>query len=128
LQGFVDVSDVPFIIHLELPVEKETYIERVVKRNEEQDTFAISFATDLELVMVKKIEHALGHKIETADLPEDLVIAKEESKTEAKKKAATKTDTEARGEAFHEKKESNRKDYNYSAGTKAKMNKKKKHG
>ncbi|MDB5126511.1 MAG: helicase, partial [Mucilaginibacter sp.] len=32
------------------------------------------------------------------------------------------------GEAFHEKKPENSKTYNYSSGTKAKMNMKKKHG
>lgn len=128
LQGFVDVEDIPFIIHLELPLEKETFIERIVKRYDEQETFAITFATDIELATVKKIENAIGHKIEIDELPEGLVIAKEESKAEPKKKAAPKADTEVRGEAFHEKKDSNKKDYNFSAGTKAKMNKKKKHG
>jgi ATP-dependent RNA helicase RhlE len=129
LQGFIDVENIPFVIHLELPVEKETFIERIVKRYDDQETFAITFATDIELGTVKKIEHAIGHKIAIDELPEGLVIAKEESKTEVKKKPAPKAaDIEARGEAFHEKKESNKKDYNYSAGTKAKMNKKKKHG
>lgn len=129
LQGFVDVTDIPFIIHLELPVEKETFIDRIIKRAEEQNTFAITFATDIELAMVKKIEQATGHKLDIADLPDNLVVAKEESKTDTKKKPAHKpAETEVRGEAFHEKKDSNKKDYNFSAGTKAKMNKKKKHG
>ena len=43
------------------------------------------------------------------------------------KQQKPKNEPAARGEAFHEKKASNKKDYNYSAGTKAKMNKKKKH-
>lgn len=129
LQGFVDVEGIPFIIHLELPVEKETFIERIVKRDEDQDTLAITFATDIELSMVKKIEQSIGQKLAEIDLPEELVIAKELSdKAEPKKKKAPAAETELRGEAFHEKKESNRKDYNFSAGTKAKMNKKKKHG
>ncbi len=129
LQGFIDVEGVPFIIHLEVPEEKETFIERVVKRAEDQETFAITFATDIELGLIRKIEHATGQKISVAELPDDLVIAKELSdKADVKKKPAQKTETAVRGEAFHEKKESNKKDYNYSAGTKAKMNKKKKHG
>ncbi|RKR84231.1 ATP-dependent RNA helicase RhlE [Mucilaginibacter gracilis] len=129
LQGFIDVEGVPFIIHLELPDEKETFIDRIIKRDADQETFAITFATDIELSMVKKIEQATGHKIPTAELPEDLIVAKEENKEETKKKPAAKAAaTEVRGEAFHEKKDSNKKDYNFSAGTKAKMNKKKKHG
>ncbi|EHQ30496.1 DEAD/DEAH box helicase [Mucilaginibacter paludis] len=127
LQGFLDVSDVPFMIHLELPDEKETFIERIIKRQDEQETIAITFATDIELGTVKKIEHSIGHKIPVDELPENLVVANEEKET-AKKKVTPKPDTEMRGEAFHEKKESNKKDYNFSAGTKAKMNKKKKHG
>jgi len=129
LQGFVDVEEIPFIIHLELPVEKETFIDRIIKRYEEQETIAITFATDIELGMVKKIEQSIGHKITIDELPENLVIAKElTDKEEVKKKPAAKSDTIIRGDAFHEKKDSNKKDYNFSAGTKAKMNKKKKHG
>lgn len=129
LQGFIDVKDIPFIIHFEPPVEKETFIDRIIKSDDDQETFAITFATDIELAMVKKIEHATGYKIPIAELPDDLPIAKEESKDDEKKKPVhKKIDTEVRGEAFHEKKASNKKDYNYSAGTKAKMNKKKKHG
>jgi ATP-dependent RNA helicase RhlE len=129
LQGFVDVEGIPFIIHLELPIEKETFIDRIIKRDTDQDTMAITFATDIELGMVKKIEHAIGHKIEVDELPENLVVAKEVTDKEGvKKKPVPKADTAVRGEAFHEKKDSNKKDYNFSAGTKAKMNKKKKHG
>jgi ATP-dependent RNA helicase RhlE len=129
LQGFVDVEGVQFIVHLELPVEKETFIERIIKRSPEQETLAITFATDIELGMVKKIEHSIGHKIPETELPENLIVAKElTDKEEVKKKPTPKTDTVPRGEAFHEKKDSNKKDYNFSAGTKAKMNKKKKHG
>lgn len=129
LQGFVDLSGIPFIIHLEVPDEKETFIERIIKRSDSDETLAITFATDIELATIKKIEHAIGHKLAIMDLPENLIIAKEDkNKEDDKKKAAPKTDTIPRGEAFHEKKESNKKDFNYSAGTKAKMNKKKKHG
>ncbi len=127
LQGSVDLTRIPFIIHLEIPDEKEIFIERIVKRSALDETFAITFATDIELATVKKIEHAIGHKLAVAELPEDLIVSKED-KNEDKKKAVPKTPVETRGEAFHEKKDSNKKDYNFSAGTKAKMTKKKKHG
>ena len=133
----VDVTGIPFIIHLDLPAEKETYIKHVedhgVSANDE--TLALTFATDLELDQIRRIEQATGQKMQIADLPEDLVIEKdrkqkEEEKEKAKAKKHVKTDPNqyVPGDAFHEKKPENSKTYNYSSGTKAKMNMKKKHG
>ncbi|MFD0751870.1 DEAD/DEAH box helicase [Mucilaginibacter calamicampi] len=126
----LDVADVPFLIHFELPVEKETYINRVINHlpDVETDTMAITFATDLELSAVKKIEQATGQKMPLAELPQELLIEKERSADTAEKKAAkAKADDVAPGAAFHEKKASNAKNYNLKASEKAKMNKKKKH-
>jgi superfamily II DNA/RNA helicase len=96
----------------------------------DEETMALTFATDLELGMVRKIEQALGQKIPVGELPDDLIIEKERKKTteEEKPAAKKKTDEPVAGEAFHEKKASNSKTYNYSSGEKAKMNKKKKYG
>jgi ATP-dependent RNA helicase RhlE len=91
------------------------------------NALAITFATDLELDMVSKIEQAIGQKMELNELPDDLLIAKEHKDIKAKQAATTKTNAVTGGGAFHEKKASNKKDYNFSAGTKAKMNNKKKH-
>jgi len=57
-----------------------------------------------------------------------LVIDKERKEAPTEKKAA-KADKNApvKGEAFHEKKAANAKTYNFSSGTKAKMNNKRKH-
>ncbi|SDP96263.1 ATP-dependent RNA helicase RhlE [Mucilaginibacter sp. OK268] len=128
----VDLSGIPFLIHFDLPLEKETFIERIVSHdpNNEQETLAITFATDLELSQVKKIEQASGKKIPTATLPDELVIEKEikAKKEEADKKTAkSNPDTPVVGAAFHEKKAANAKTYNYSSGQKAKMNNKRKH-
>jgi len=129
----ISLHGVPFILHFELPADKETYIERMVNENlnPDEETMAITFATDLELGMIRKIEQAIGQKIPVADLPEDLLIEKERNKTTEDDKPVSnkkKTDEPVAGEAFHEKKASNAKTYNYSSGEKAKMNKKKKHG
>ena len=128
----VDLADIPFLIHFDLPHEKETFIERIINRdpNNEQETLAITFATDLELSQVKKIEQASGKKIPTATLPDELVIEKEikAKKEEADKKTAkSNPDAPIVGAAFHEKKAANAKTYNYSSGQKAKMNNKRKH-
>ena len=126
----LELADIPFLIHFELPVEKETYINRIINNSPdvETETMAITFATDLELSAVKKIEQATGQKMPLADLPEDLLIEKERSADAAEKKATkAKADDDAPGAAFHEKKASNAKNYNLKASEKAKMNKKKKH-
>lgn len=123
--GQLDITNIPFIFHFELPEQKETYLNRVIKQDDE-DVVAITFTTDLELPMLKKIEQAIGEKIENADLPDDLLIEEVTKSVSQKKKQAEEEsylDT-----AFHKKKESNAKTTNYGIGQKAIMNKKRKHG
>jgi len=127
LQAVTDLYRIDTIIHFELPVEKETFIKRIVKRDG-QDLEVLTFSTDLELADVRKIEQATGKKMQVVELPENLIISKEVKDAEVKKKPMLKNAEPARGEAFHEKKASNAKTYNISAGKKAKMHKKKKHG
>ncbi|MES2266874.1 MAG: DEAD/DEAH box helicase [Bacteroidota bacterium] len=133
----IDVTGIPFIIHLDLPAEKEVYIQHIENHDIDaaDETLALTFATDLELDQVRRIEQTTGQKMQKAELPEDLVIEKdrkqkEEEKEQAKAKKHIKPDPNqyVPGEAFHEKKPENSKKYNYSSGTKAKMNMKKKHG
>lgn len=128
----INLSGIPFLIHFDLPLEKETFLERITDhdQNSDDETLAITFATDLELSQVKKIEQASGKKIPTAELPEELVIEKEikAKKEEADKKSAKPNpDAPIVGAAFHEKKAANSKTYNFSSGQKAKMNNKRKH-
>lgn len=120
LKESVDLSGIPFVLHLEIPAEKEVFISRIVKETAHSEKIAISFSTDIELVTVKKIEQAIGQLIPVADLPADLIIAKDVSKVKKVKNKAPE-DEEFTGAAFHEKKESNNKDYNYSSREKAKM-------
>jgi len=128
----IDISYIPFIIHFELPEEKETFINRIINKTpaDTEETLAITFTTDLELTMVRRIEQAIGQKIPVGDLPDDLVIEQEKKPvdTEEKKPVKSKNAAPVAGEAFHQKKPENAKTYNYSSGVKAKMNKKKKHG
>jgi superfamily II DNA/RNA helicase len=125
----LNLSDVPFLIHFDLPAEKELFIERVTNHqpDSENETMALTFATDLELSQVKKIEQASGKKITLAELPEDLVIEKEIKVKKEEKAAKLNPDTPIVGAAFHEKKAANSKTYNFSSGQKAKMNNKRKH-
>ncbi len=126
----LDLSGIPFIFHFELPEQKETYLNRIIKDSESEDVVAITFTTDLELPTVKKIEQAIGQKIETAELPEGLLI-EEGTKGSAQKKKHAQEQAEEEAyldAAFHKRKESNAKTANYGIGQKAIMNKKKKHG
>ncbi len=111
----IDITGIPFIFHFEIPEEKELFVKHVLKSNDD-DAIAISFATDLELPQIKRIEQALGKKIPVEPLPEDLLIY---TATETPKEKLVIDETE--GGAFHKKKESNSKTYNYGGGTKAKM-------
>lgn len=126
--GAIDLHDIPFMIHFEPPADKEVFINRMISNKPEADdeTLAITFSTDLELGMVRKIEQASGQKLPVAELPGDLVIEKEKKNNQPAEKAKDTAPTA--GAAFHEKKASNSKTYNYGSGTKAKMNKKKKYG
>ncbi len=122
----LDLQGIPYILHLELPEQKETFIQRIVKQGDE-DVVAITFSTDIELIEVKKIEQAIGQRMEIMELPEDLKIVDPAPKSK-KKKTEDEENLSERGAAFHEKKPSNLKNYNYSAGTKAKMTYKNKKG
>ncbi len=124
----LDIQGIPFLLHFELPELKETLIKRIVKYNDE-DVAAIIFSTDIELIEVKKIEQAVGRRMEVMELPADLKLVDVAPKSKKKKAdSINDDDTSERGAAFHEKKASNLKNYNYSAGTKAKMTYKNKKG
>lgn len=123
----IDLSGIPFLIHFDIPQDTDTYINRVTNTIGDDETIALTFATDMELSLVKQIEHATGNKMEPSALPEDLVIVNDpKSRTQPTKQSA-EPESEV-GSAFHEKKASNNKNYNFSASEKARMNKKKKHG
>ena len=124
----LDFDGIPFLLHFELPAEKELFIERISDQTPGTETLSIIFVTDLELSSLRKIEHVIGQKLQAADLPAELLIQKDQSDTDNEKPAAKhKASEPVTGQAFHEKKASNAKTYNFSSGQKAKMNNKKKH-
>ena len=127
--GALDLSGIGFIFHLEVPEQKETFLNRIVKTGTEE-VVAITFSTDAELVDVRKIEQSIGAKIEVMELPEELVVDKVTKKPAIDKSRIVKENNEppkGGGGAFHDKKEGNSKTYNYGIGQKAIMTMKKKH-
>ncbi|RAJ25024.1 DEAD/DEAH box helicase [Pedobacter cryoconitis] len=129
-EGPLNLDGIPFIFHFDVPEEKETFLSRIIKNKENPDeVVAITFATDMELVQVKKIEQSIGQKLELMELPEELLVEKTLRPKGFDKNRVVKVKAEepAGGGAYHEKKESNSKNYNYGIGQKAKMTMKKKH-
>lgn len=123
-----NLRGIPVLVHVEIPADTDVFVHRMIKDiNEPGNVQSISMATDLELALTKKIEQTIGQKISLNELPEGLKIADIDHPKKASKQDKASKEEPTRGAAFHEKKASNKKDYNYSAGTKAKMNKKKKH-
>ncbi|PRD57472.1 DEAD/DEAH box helicase [Sphingobacterium gobiense] len=111
----VDLSGIPFIFHFEIPENSDVFVRHILKTPDD-DVIAITFATDIELPKLKKIEQSLGKKIPVIPLPEDLVIYRPSNNLKEKNEV-----DESQGGAFHKKKESNNKTYNYGSGLKAKM-------
>jgi ATP-dependent RNA helicase RhlE len=108
----LDLQDVPFILHIDIPQDKVVFIDRVRTRNQENydGMDSLIFATDIELIEVKRIEQKVGQKFPVIDLPSDLLIEKD---VESKVKVV-EVDDDFRGAAFHDKKASNAKDYNWT--------------
>lgn len=111
----IDLRGIPFIFHFEIPENRDVFVKHIVKTSDD-DAIAITFATDIELPELKKIEQYLGTRIPVIPLPEDLIIYRPSNQSKEKNDV-----DESQGGAFHKKKESNSKTYNYGAGVKAKM-------
>jgi ATP-dependent RNA helicase RhlE len=127
----LDLTGIPFIFHFEVPEEKETFLSRIIKNQDsEEEVVSITFATDLELGLVRKIEQSIGQKMEVLDLPDDILIDKGSKPKKPLNKnmvSGEKDVLPSGGGAFHDKKDSNSKNYNLGIGQKLKMNMKKKH-
>ncbi|TDO24894.1 DEAD/DEAH box helicase [Pedobacter duraquae] len=125
--GPLDLDGIPFLVHFEVPEAKEEFLARIVKRNDDE-VVSLTFATDMELLQVRKIEQSIGQKLEIAELPADVLVERSSKpKGLDKNRIVKESDGPSGGGAYHEKKESNSKDYNYGIGQKAKMTMKKKH-
>lgn len=127
----LDLTGIPFIFHFEVPEEKETFLGRIIKNQDsEEEVVSITFATDLELGLIRKIEQSIGQKMEVLELPDDILIDKGSKPKKPLNKnmvSGEKDVAPSGGGAFHEKKDSNAKNYNLGIGQKLKMNMKKKH-
>ncbi len=124
LENF-EIGEIPFVVHLEVPEKIEVFANRIVKRSEEEISF-ITFATDIELATVTRIEQALGKKMNVLELNDNFKLLN--PTTKSKRKENEVEDHRDLNPGFQQKKLKNTKNYNYSAGQKAKMTYKNKKG
>ena len=110
------MDGVEHIIHFDIPDAFDIVIDRLQK-TEGSTGLAISFVTDLELPVIKKIEFQTSQQITVQELPKDLII-------EGQRKKIIKKQTEVSSEnsAFHERIAKNTKEHNY--GTREKRRQK----
>lgn len=120
----LDLSGITKLIHFDVPEKNEQFLQRVVKE-ENAEKKVVTFATDMELVEVKKIEQSLGFRMSILELPAEIPVIKKAKSKSAKYEPEEELIDEI---SFHKKKASNSKTFNYGIGQKAIMNKKRKHG
>jgi ATP-dependent RNA helicase RhlE len=119
-QDTLEIQDIPFLFHFDVPLEVGTFVGRIKAGEKAEGRSAITFATDIELTLVRKIEKEIGQKIPVEDLPPGVII---EGDRQGKKEASEDQGLDpTRGAAFHERKESNSKDQkNYKFKDRLKM-------
>jgi ATP-dependent RNA helicase RhlE len=75
------VSKFPCILHFDIPEDEMVYTKRLLLREDTQkDQLALTFSTELELDIIKKLEQRQGRKMQKMDLPEELFIVKDKVK------------------------------------------------
>jgi ATP-dependent RNA helicase RhlE len=110
--GKVETGGIPFLIHFDVPMEIDLFISRIEKKvtDEPEEMLGITFATDIELSLVRKIEKEIGQKIPVDDLPPGVIIEGDRKKKVNEDPDKNPEQETTRGAAFHEKKESNSRD------------------
>ncbi len=111
----LDISSVSHVINMDIPHIPENYIHRIGRtgRADKKGT-AISFITEADESNKIKVEELMDMKIPLADLPDEVEISYvliPDEKPEVKMKIleVKRPKVEAKGKAFHEKKEKNKK-------------------
>jgi len=109
----LDITDITHVFNLQMPEIPEQYIHRIGRTGRaDKEGFAVSFVSPKEEETVLEIESLMNYEIPTIEIPAHVTIAEQRLEFE-KDKVKMKTnkrkiDTE-RGEAFHEKKDKNKK-------------------
>jgi len=119
--GKEDVASIPYVLHFDLPNNLSSFIDRVIVDENQLNnaSSSIVFVSDLELTDISKIEQWIGQKMISEPLPSELLIEKDKAISKEDEKNDDKETSG--GGAFHEKKASNAKDYNWKYKDRLKM-------
>jgi len=109
----LDITDITHVFNLQLPEIPEQYIHRIGRTGRaDKGGFAVSFVSPKEEEAQLEIEELMDYEIPMVEIPSHVKIAEQKlefEKDRVKMKTnKRKIDTE-RGEAFHEKKDKNKK-------------------
>ncbi|WP_093023608.1 DEAD/DEAH box helicase [Pustulibacterium marinum] len=110
----LDFDELSHVISIDVPEYPENYIHRMGRTGRaEKEGKSILFSTPKEADFVEAIENLMQKKITLLENPEDLKLDSqllpEERTVIRERNNPTKVDLDDRGEAFHEKKEKNKK-------------------
>ena len=111
----LDLTDVSHVINFDIPKEPENYIHRIGRtgRADRKGT-SISFFTEDEAEYLSDIELLMNTEIDVFNLPKKIEISErlideEMPRIEPERTSKKRSITEPSGEAFHEKKEKNKR-------------------
>lgn len=112
----LDIDDISHVINFDTPEYPENYMHRIGRTGRaEKEGISILLSTEKEVAFKTKIEDLMQLKIKTLEIPENVSISKEliaEERPVIKEhyNPTKRTDEDAPGPAFHEKKEKNQKE------------------
>ncbi len=111
----LDVAEVTHVINLDVPAAAENYMHRIGRTGRaDKKGVAISFIAEYEKANKAKIESLMGKKIAMKKMPEEVEVSDELTVDEQptfyqKPIEKNRVKTKPAGQAFHEKKDKNKK-------------------
>jgi len=69
-QPSFNLSEIPYIFHMEIPSEKEFFLKRLRKLEEKNNAVSIVLAANAETELIRKTEQQIGHTMPVEPLPE----------------------------------------------------------
>ncbi len=118
----MDIMDVSHIINFDISENAGDYIHRIGRTGRaDKEGNAISFVNEMEQESLMRIESLMNKQIDIIEMPDNLEISdvysddEKPSVSKDKNYLSSNSFDNSRGEAFHEKKEKNRKENSGSA-------------
>jgi len=111
----LDISDVSHVVNFDVPEERENYMHRIGRTGRaDKKGVAITFITKADKEAREAIEALMNRKIPMSAMPDEVEVSKELTLDEMPQVAMKNTlvripKKEEGGEAFHEKKDKNKK-------------------